>query len=636
MIARKAIAAIVLCVAGMVQLPGAQANVGEQLIAGVEAMCRGQWQSAADHFSRAMAADATCAEAIVGNAAALLQMGRIDEAEAEMTRAITAAPEMAAARAGLAATGYLRGDHHQAMVEYRRALTYTNSGRARLRASVAWLACNLGLYTSALTDAEAALAEDPDDALARHVYGAAMIALARHDEAIAVLGRQINGVAQTPAGVLAAPSALLSPQTKYWAENDLQARERLASAPLDLPWSGQLAQATEDAAPPDERQEPDWRAMGAETEGFTILRPAPGTPVRGTIEVTVAAEPSLGIDSIVVLLDDSFIAMSNVQPFRAHVDTRRAGDGVRELRVEGNSRDGSLRARATMMLRIENADRTLAPEERVLRRIARDELTRLLCLQATPLTNSQLLGRALEYAERRTDAVTAYEYAFSHDPLLPGLRADLFLLYRAMGLRPGKEAREIYKLNEPGAVALTFDDGPHPVMTPMILDLLDRHNYRATFFLIGKQATMYPDLVREIANRGHEIGSHSHTHVNMTRLDSLGAETELVRSRAAIRQACGQIVTLFRPPGGNYDDTVRQATRSTGFSTVFWTENIGNYPGATGPAIAEAMERRLANGGIVLLHNGYDETEVALPYLLQRLSARGIRCDTVSALIGEG
>lgn len=626
---------IVMCAALLLIPAGhARAGVGEQLLTGVEAMYRGQWEVAAEHFSRAMSADATCAEAMVGHAAALLQMGRTDEAAEQMARATVAAPEMAAAYAGIGACRYLQGDTQQAMLDYRRALSYTTANRASLQASVAWLACRLGLYTSALTDAEAALAAAPDDPLARHVYGAAMVALGRHDEALKALGRQINGTPTAPPGVLAVPSALLSPEAQYWAEHDLDARERLAAAPPAVPWDDDAQVALQD---PEATGEPTPQppAGTSVTEGFSILRPAAGSAVSGLIEVTIEADRELGVEHIVVMLDNSFVAMSNVRPFRATVDSRRANDGVRELRVEGYSRDGHVRSRAIVQINVANADRTLAPEERAARRTARDELCRLLSLQATPLTNSQLLGRALEEAGRREDAIAAYEYAFSHDPLLPGLRAELMLSYRAMGLRPGQQSREIYTLSETGAVALTFDDGPHPVMTPWILELLDRYNYRATFFLIGKQSTMYPELVRMIADRGHEIGSHSHTHVNMTTLDSLGAEQELVRSRAAIRQACGRIVTLFRPPGGNYDDTVRRATVSTGFTSVFWTENIGNYPGAGGPEIAAAMDRRLADGGIVLLHNGYDETQVALPHLLKRLHARGVRCDTISALTDD-
>ena len=461
-----------------------------------------------------------------------------------------------------------------------------------------------------------------------HVLGAALLALGRGEEAVEALARPTDWGRRPAPGELAVPSALMSPDASYWAEHALDDRRRLAAAPEHLlPEGGARPAGTTAApAPPTPRIPAD---MGPE---FCIIRPVAGTVVSGTVEMAVDTDGSLPIRHIAVLLDDAFIAISNVQPFRARVDTRRVPDGVRELRVEGYAASGEVLARATIIVQVSNGARTLAPEERAARRVARDELTRLLALRATPLTTAQLLGRALEAANREAEAVASYEYVFAHDPMLPGVRTDLLLGYRALGLGALEPSREVFFLRRPAAVALTFDDGPHPVMTPWILDLLDRYGYRATFFLVGKQAAMYPGLVREIADRGHELGSHSHTHCNLCTLDRLGVEQELVRSRAAIRQACGRMVTLFRPPGGNYDQNVRFAAAATGFVPVFWTENIGNYPGADGATIAEAMDRKLAAGGIVLLHNGYDETEVALPHLLRRLYARGARCDTVSAL----
>ncbi len=628
MIGRTSVMLLVL--AATVAAGVAHAAVGDDLLAGCEALYRGRWQAAQASFEHACAADATCAEALVGNGAALLQQGQFDAAADLFSRATVLAPEMAAAHTGLGACRYLTNGIYEAMIDYRRALGYASGGRAAVRASAAWLACRLGLYESALADASAAVAEDPDEPLARHVLGAALLALGRNDEAVEALGRPADWGRQAAPGRLEVASALMSPDASYWAEHALDDRQRLASAPQHmLPEGGVCpAAAPAEATPTAPRIPTD---MGPQ---FCIIRPVAGTVVSGTIEMVVDTDGSLPIRHIAVLLDDTFIAISNVQPFRASVDTRRVADGVRELRAEGYAASGEVLAEATIIVQVSNGARTLAPEERAARKVARDELTRLLALRATPLTTAQLLGRALEAADREAEAVASYEYVFAHDPMLPGVRTDLLLAYRAMGLGALEPSREIYFLRRPATIALTFDDGPHPVMTPWILDLLDRYGYRATFFLVGKQAAMYPGLVREIAERGHELGSHSHTHCNLCTLDRLGVEQELVRSRAAIRQACGRTVTLFRPPGGNYDQSVRFAAAATGFVPVFWTENIGNYPGADGAGIAEAMDRKLATGGIVLLHNGYDETQVALPHLLRRLYARGARCDTISALAG--
>ncbi|MEA3247149.1 MAG: polysaccharide deacetylase family protein, partial [Gemmatimonadota bacterium] len=534
---------------------------------------------------------------------------------------VSRAPALAAAHAGLAACRHLDGNAYEAMIGYRRALGHAESGRAGLHASAGWLACRLGLYESALAEGRSAVREAPGHPLARHVLGASLLALGRAEEAVEALGRPARGGHDPVAGALLVPSAVLDPGATYWAEHTLDERERLAALP------GEQAVAAE--TPAGDQPEVD---LGPAGRDLAIVRPRAGEAVAGEVEVAVDVGGSLRLSHIAVLLDDRFMAISNVEPFRLRVNTTMVADGPRELRVEGYADGEGVIATAAVTVVVSNGARTLAPAERNARRLARRELVELLALRATPLTNEHLLGRALQQAGRSAEAIASYEYVFGHDALLPGIRADLLLGYRELGLPADGDPREVYLLDDPGAIALTFDDGPHPVMTPRILDLLDRHGFRATFFLVGKQAAMYPGLVREIAERGHEIGSHSQTHCNLCTLDRLGIEQELVRSRAAIRQACGRTVTLFRPPGGHYDDRVRRAAAATGFTTIFWNENIGNYPGVDGPTIAASMDRKLADGGIVLLHNGYDETEFALPHLLRRLDARDARCKTVSAL----
>ena len=619
------IAALTLLFASPIALAGA----GEYLLTGCQEMYRGDWQSAYDAFTQAATTDGSCREALVGQGAALLQLGDLAGADERFARARVLSPEMASAYAGTAACRHLQGDGFAAMIEYREALSRANSHRAALRASVAWLACRLGLYESALQEATAAVAESPDDSLAQHVYGASLLALGRHTEAVEALGRADPGSLSAEPGVLAAGSALLSPEAAYWTAQGLDDEQRLALAPEHLLTGGSCLagdeQPTAELPPP----------ISATSDGLRILSPEPNSTVSGVVPLEVEIETAEPIRHIAVLLDNQFMALSNLRPFRTSIDTNRVADGVRELRVEGYTNGGEASVSASMTLRVLNAARTLDPRERSARRIAQEELCSLLSLRATPLTNRQLLGRALEADGRHEEAISAWEYVYAHDPLLPAGRSDLLLGYRNLGLQALGASHEVYVPGEAGAISLTFDDGPHPVMTPWILDLLDRYNYRATFFLVGKQALMYPELVREIVERGHQIGGHSHTHCNLCTLDRLGIEQELVRSRAAIRQACGRTVTLFRPPGGNYNADVRQAAAATGFTSVFWTENIGNYPGMAGPTIADAMNTKLANGGIVLLHNGYDETEVALPYLLEKLKARNARCITIQPGAGE-
>jgi peptidoglycan/xylan/chitin deacetylase (PgdA/CDA1 family)/Flp pilus assembly protein TadD len=603
------------------------ASSGDELLAGCEALYLGDWQRAHDCFSRAEAIDATCPEAMVGIGISLLQTGESSRAANALENALIVAPEMAAVHAGLAAVRYVEGDNYQAMLGYRRALGYARSRRTRVRASEAYLACRLGLYQSAMGEAETAMRDDPGDELARHALGSSLLALGLRERAAVVLSQRHRGFRPPAPGLLSAPSALMALDARYRAEHQLGDEQRLASIlPSPPSATGPAADAGTAGGLPQADVDPH----------FFISYPPPGSVVSDTIEVAIEDDGTYPVRHIAALLDNRFLVMSNAQPFRAQVNTTRVKDGLRELRVEGYATSGEIVARATIMLQVSNGSRTLAPSEQAARELARGELLNLATLRAEPLVNAQLLGHALMGSDRKWEAIATWEYVFANDPLLPGARADLLTGYRELGLRTTASPREIHFLRGPRTVALTFDDGPHPEMTPFILDLLDRYHMKATFFLVGKQAAMYPELVREIARRGHDLGSHSHTHCDLRRLDQRGVEQELVKSRAAIRQACGQTVTLFRPPGGNYDDEVRAAVGSCGYTTVFWTENIGNYPGREGPDIAHAMIGKLARGGIVLLHNGYDETEVALPHLLPLIASKGLRTGTITELSGGG
>jgi peptidoglycan/xylan/chitin deacetylase (PgdA/CDA1 family) len=251
-----------------------------------------------------------------------------------------------------------------------------------------------------------------------------------------------------------------------------------------------------------------------------------------------------------------------------------------------------------------------------------------------PGAEEQKRGQLAFAAGDLSSALRHFSSAFAADAGLPGLREELMAVNHALGLpSPHVPARIDSLRQDLTAVALTFDDGPHPKITPWILDQLDRVDARATFFVVAKQVEMYPDLAREIVARGHEIASHTYNHENLAELSREEIERELIVSRALIFETTGELSPLFRPPGGQYDATVASVAREWGFSPVFWTANICDFYYNPEDRVVEGLCQDITPGGIVLLHNGEDMTTQILPALLQKLQRDGYAMRAVSDLV---
>ncbi len=181
-------------------------------------------------------------------------------------------------------------------------------------------------------------------------------------------------------------------------------------------------------------------------------------------------------------------------------------------------------------------------------------------------------------------------------------------------------------------VALTFDDGPHPLWTPRLLDLLKSLNVHATFFVVGKMVDRYPSLaMREVAE-GHELANHTYNHPNLTKLTVEQVQDELRKGADAIRRAVGYAPVFFRPPGGQYNAATLLAAHQLKLTPVLWTANSKDFL----HPVPEVLEQRLlsapASGGILLCHDGIEETMRILPNLVSRLRATGYTFVTISEL----
>ncbi len=193
-----------------------------------------------------------------------------------------------------------------------------------------------------------------------------------------------------------------------------------------------------------------------------------------------------------------------------------------------------------------------------------------------------------------------------------------------------------------GMLALTFDDGPHPDITPRVLDALGAAGARATFFMVGENALRHPELVRRVVAEGHALGVHTLSHRHAWITPPAGLRREMLLGSEAIRVASrGAAPLWFRPPWGSFNAATRRAARSMGLRIALWSCDAGDWlPGATPAAIAARVRAGLADGAIIDLHDGGRTPRgcramaAALPGLLAEIAATGLQAVHLGDMFG--
>jgi peptidoglycan/xylan/chitin deacetylase (PgdA/CDA1 family) len=186
---------------------------------------------------------------------------------------------------------------------------------------------------------------------------------------------------------------------------------------------------------------------------------------------------------------------------------------------------------------------------------------------------------------------------------------------------------------DPGAVAITFDDGPHPKGTPAVLEVLREARAPATFFLVGEQVERNPGLAAEIAAAGHTVAVHAHRHRNSLRLTPHAFEKDVERGVDAIAAATGSVPEIHRAPYGIYSPAALAAVRRRGLRPILWSRWGHDWRrSATAESIAAEVTEDLRGGDVLLLHDAdhynaresWRATAAALPEVLRRVEAAGL------------
>ncbi|EOT46677.1 MULTISPECIES: polysaccharide deacetylase family protein [Enterococcus] len=179
-------------------------------------------------------------------------------------------------------------------------------------------------------------------------------------------------------------------------------------------------------------------------------------------------------------------------------------------------------------------------------------------------------------------------------------------------------------------IALTFDDGPNPATTPSILETLKQKNVHATFFQLGEQVEMYPDLAKQVHEQGHLIGSHTYHHLNLVTQTEETIKEEIQNTDKAIFKASGILPTIVRPPYGAVNQTVAECS---GRPIIQWDIDSLDWKTKNSAKTLQQIQSSVVDNGIILMHDIQPSTAAVLPQLIDWLQAQGYELVTVDQLL---
>ena len=182
-------------------------------------------------------------------------------------------------------------------------------------------------------------------------------------------------------------------------------------------------------------------------------------------------------------------------------------------------------------------------------------------------------------------------------------------------------------------ISISFDCAYGADYTDSLLDTLDEYNVKCTFFVVKFWVDKFPDKVKKIIEKGHEIGTHSTTHPNMSKLSVEKIKEELTLSINAITSLTNTPVNLFRPPYGDYDNDVISVAESLNLYTIQWDVDSLDWKDLSTSEITNRVVNKTKSGSIILCHNNGQNTHKALPYILSNLKQKGYEFVKISELI---
>ncbi|MEG0383582.1 MAG: polysaccharide deacetylase family protein [Solibacillus sp.] len=229
-----------------------------------------------------------------------------------------------------------------------------------------------------------------------------------------------------------------------------------------------------------------------------------------------------------------------------------------------------------------------------------------------------------------TKLIAIRQHEATHIPLynLQEIRKPIDFIIQQETVEPQKKPDEV--VHEKKKIALTFDDGPHPVVTEKILAVLLQNDIKATFFVLGQNVGKYPQIVNQAAKQGHEIANHSWSHANFTKLSGTQITAELEQTNEVIYKASGKYPNLYRPPYGATNANVRG---QTSMEAVMWSVDTMDWKHRTPEKTLAYVKEQVKDNGIILMHDIHSETADSLEAVINYLIEQDYEFVTASELL---
>lgn len=200
----------------------------------------------------------------------------------------------------------------------------------------------------------------------------------------------------------------------------------------------------------------------------------------------------------------------------------------------------------------------------------------------------------------------------------------------------GDRELPIYSVDtEQKKIAISFDAAWGAEDFPKIMEVLDKHNIKTTFFMTGEWVEKYPDCVKTLVEKGHDLGNHSATHPDMTKLSKEAQKEQILKVHDAVKKLTGYEMELFRPPYGAYNNEVIRTCYEMGYYPIQWSVDSLDWKDLSATEIINKVcnHKALDNGAIILCHNGAKHTAEALDEMLTNLKNQGYEIVPISELI---